>query len=304
MKKAFALLLILGVLFSFAGCKALDYQEALELYNAGELAAARDLFLSLGDYADSVKMAEICSQQVDYAQAESWYAAGDYRQALNLYEKLGMYMDSPVKAIDCKHQIGIACIENGAYEEAISWLEPLGNYQSSQQLVQDAKWLWLHDAIARKGGILQAKADSGVVYLRAQEDGSVVVAWENQGYVLGMPFESHLTMTVIQGQYQAEYEALYTSTSTSNIREEVTGRIDLAGFTAATELSIDSFTQTKTEPDGTELTSTDTKDALMMQGILMEGRTAIAQCLPGLLEQTGVDMSLTEFGFDALDKMI
>lgn len=302
MKRAIAFLLIACMFMCFTGCEALEYKEAMDYYEAGEYAKALEIYRSLGDFADSAAMAELCWQKADYEKAEKCFAEGSYRQALDLYQGLKMYKDSPMKAIVCQYRIGLACIEAGAYEEALSWLEPLGSYEDCQHQVQVTKWLWLLNAIKTKGGQMELPASSsgGSTFFRANEDGSVEVAYENDAQLLGAPYEIRFSMTIQQGVRETAYQAKYVSSSTSKIQEEASGTVDVAMFSATSKIPVDTFTQTITDPEGVETVSTNTTDALMMELALAEARAAIAEGVPVLLKQTGVAMTLKELGFASL----
>lgn len=304
MKRVLALLLTVCILMSFTGCDALDYKKAMDHYNAGEYAQALEIYRALGDFADSAAMAEICWQKADYEAAEQLFNEGSYRQALELYQGLNMYMDSPIKAIACQYRIGLGCIDAGAYEEALTWLEPLGSYEDALQQVSNAKWLWLCTAIESNGGQLEVPAGTagGSVFLRNDEGGTIEVAYENTGLLLGVPFESKMVITVTQDVREAPYAASYVSSSTSKIEEIAEGTVDVALFTATANIPVETFSQTNTDPDGGQIISTDTTDALMMEIILAEAKNAIAEGLPKLVEQSGTAVTLTDLGFVSLER--
>ncbi len=300
MKRILALLMVIGMLLCFTGCDILDYNQAMELYKAGEFAQARDAFRALGDYADSPDMAWLASQKADYEMAEIYFSTGDYALALPLYQGLDMYMDSPVKAIVCQYHIGIGCIEAGAYEEALTYLEPLENYEDCPQQVLRAKWLWLYTTVQTKGDSIAVKAADGTICLTANEDGTLTLSYLKKASLLGMPYESSLTMVLQQGVREAQYTALYVSSSTSKIQEEATGTLDIAQFHATAVLPVDSFSQVNVDPDGVETSSSDPADALMMRSVFAETQAALSEGLPTLLESSEVPISTVEFGFAAL----
>ena len=143
MKRMIAALIVVCLCATMTGCSAIDYLKASQLYKEEAYAQALPLYESLGDFADSAKMAEICSQKADYNAAEALLAIQDYEAALPLYEGLGMYIDSPLKAITCRYDNGLRYLSQADYKNAITWLEPLGNYEDCADRTSQARWLWV-----------------------------------------------------------------------------------------------------------------------------------------------------------------
>lgn len=298
MKRIIAFVQALCLCMALAGCSVADYKKAMDHYNAGEYAEALVLYQSLGDFADSVQMAQICRQKADYKQAEELLAAGDCRQALPLYEGLAMYMDSPAKAIRCKYEIGLSCITEENYEEALSWLEPLGSYEDSLNQVNLAKWQWLHREAAN--GLPLYQSGDGTVRLQANEDGTLAFHYEKEGYLLGVQYTNDFVMTFSRESAEGTYQAVYDSSSSGQIKEEASGTVNIAAFTASAKLPLDAFKQTVVDPEGQETVSTESKDSLMMQGMLAEVKSVLAQVIPKLLEQTGLPVTARDLGFVSL----
>lgn len=298
MKRIIALAVVLCLCMSLTGCNVLDYKKAMDHYEAGEYAEALALYQSLGDFADSAQMAQICSQKADYKKAEELLAAGDYRQALPLYEGLGMHMDSPAKAVACRYQIGLSCIGEENYEEALSWLEPLGSYEDSINQVSLAKWQWLHREVS--AGLPLYRSGDGTVKLQANEDGTFSFHYEKEGYLLGVQYTNDFVMTFSRESAEGTYQAVYDSSSSGQIKEEASGTVNLAAFDASAKLSLDTFKQTVVDPEGQETVSTETQDSLMMQGMLAEVKSVLAQVIPKLLEQTGLPVTAQDLGFASL----
>ena len=124
MKKIVAVLVVLALAASMAGCTLRDYQTAGTLYKEGKYAQALEIYTALGNYADSEKMAEICRQKANYEKAGQLLAAGEYEQAAQLYDELGMYSDSPLKAAESRYTGGKASLEAEDYARAIALLTP------------------------------------------------------------------------------------------------------------------------------------------------------------------------------------
>jgi len=299
MKRIVAFVLVLCMAVSFSGCAILDYNQAMEYYEAGDYAAALEIYKSLGDFADSAAMAEICWQKADYKQAEELFAAGDYQQALPLYEGLAMYMDAPVKAIVCQYRIGSALLEEGNYEEGIQWLLPLGSYEDCLEQIRLAKWNWMHTAVKQSAPFMEI--NGGTVTLNARADGSFAVSFFAIDSLLGISYQKKILLTFNNESNQGTYEAVYDSASSGQVKEEASGIFDIAQFSAATKLPVSNFTQTIVDPDGKETISNTPSDSLMMAGVLPELTAVIAQSLPQLLGQTGVPVTPAELGLTSLD---
>lgn len=298
MKKLIALMLVLSLLFALSGCKLLDYKYASDYYEAGDYVTAYNIFIGLGDFGDSAEMAKICRQKADYTEAEALLAAGDYRAALPLYEGLAMYMDSPVKAVSCRYHIGLDCIEAHDYEEALTWLEPLGSYEDSIAQVKLAKWLWFYETIKNHPCI--TSVNNGSIILFATEDGGFAIDYNNTDNLLGISYTKSFHMTFSKDSREGVYTAVYDSNSNGQIREEVTGTLDISAFSATSKMPVATFSQTVIDPDGKETVSTTPSDALMMQGLLMEVQMLLTQCIPAFLEQTGLPLTLADIGFSSL----
>lgn len=70
MKRILVLILSMIILLSLCGCDSSEYEKAMSLYNSGEYQEAMDIFLELGDYEDSGKMAAICACKAAEEYAE------------------------------------------------------------------------------------------------------------------------------------------------------------------------------------------------------------------------------------------
>ena len=219
MRRFLAALVLVALCVSMTGCSGVDYLKASRLYKEGAYAQALPLYEGLGEFADSAKMAEICAQKADYTAAESYFAEKAYEQALPLYEGLGMYADSPLKAITCRYENGLRYLENGDYENAIVWLEPLGNYENSSDRTNLARWLWLSQQ--RHSYIIQAvTGETRVISLEPVEDGALKLVLEREGHLLGLPYDTLFEMTFTRGGKEAAYQLTCRSESDMVIERE------------------------------------------------------------------------------------
>ena len=294
MKRMLAVLILLGLCISMTGCALLDYHKANTLYKEEQYTQAQALYQSLGDFADCADMARLCGQKADYAAATEYRAAGDYAQAAAIYDELGMYADSPLQAVLCRYEGGQACIAAGDYEEAIRLLEPLGGYENSADLANLARWYWLGMEPHTK--VLEESADRchGISVEPVQE-GVLQILLEDKGLLLGLPYETKLTLTLERNVPEADYTLCYTTTNVSTITEIASGTAQLRAFSEG--LPVGSFVRIVTDMEGNETISNDTADAIMMQAVMAEVVANITENLPVLLAESGVDITMTDLGF-------
>lgn len=303
MKRIIGIIITVCLCLSFTGCKALDYSKATKYYKEGQYAEALELFSSLGEYADSQAMAHLSWQKADYEAAGKCYAAGDYRQAMELYYGLQMYMDSPVKAVESQYALGLDLIEQGQYSEAIALLEELGVYSDSPYHVRRATSLQLQEALTQLGSVSLKLDNTGnkTLSLTCAGDDIMVLTYTNQSQLLGVPNECRFVLTASPIAQTASYEASYLSAASRTILEESSGTVDLAAFRANQGLSTDSFTQTVTDPDGVVTVSNDTAEAIILQSLLSEASTVIAENFAEIMELTDTGLTPQDLGFTGLN---
>lgn len=296
MKRILAALAAVVLCVSMTGCSALDYMKANRLYNKEQYAQALPLYESLQGFADSDKMASICAQKADYAAAEDFFAAGEYEQALPLYEELEMYADSPLKAIRCRYENGLRYLEKGDYAQAVTWLAPLGNYEDSADKVSLARWQWLsqsrHTLVIR-----DEPGDFRALSLEPEEGGALRILLERKGHLLGLPYDTQFTLTLQRGTKEADYAVSCSSTSNMTITETARGRVELTKVTAGEELQVHEFFQSVTDGVGTETTTNDVTEAIIVRAVMAESVQTLGQQLPVLLEDSGVDIAMEDLGF-------
>lgn len=300
MKRILAMMITACLCLSFTGCKLLDYSKASKYYKEGQYAQAQELFSSLGDYADSQSMAYLSWQKADYEAAGESYAAGEYRRAMELYYGLEMYMDSPVKAIESQYALGLQLVEEGQYGEAFALLNALGTYSDSTLHTNRAAALWLRQALSELGGVTMTLEDA-TLQMETSGDSAIAITYHKESQLLGVPNTCSFTLTVFPATQTAAYEASYLSAAASTILEEASGTVDPAGFCAGEGMSTHAFTQTVTDPEGVATVSNDTTDAIILQSLLAEGSTAIAENFASILELTGTALTPRELGFTGLN---
>ena len=94
LKRMISVVLCLVLALSLCGCEKLDYQKAVELYEAGGYEGAKAAFEALGEYEDSAEYAAKAQLIIDYRNAIELYASENYEEAAALFETLGEYEKS------------------------------------------------------------------------------------------------------------------------------------------------------------------------------------------------------------------
>lgn len=294
MKRILSALIVLALAVSLAGCSVQDYQTAGTLYKEGKYAQALEIYEALGDYADSVKMAEICRQKANYEKAGQLLAAGEYEQAAQMFDELGLYSDSPLMAAESRYIGGKASLEAEDYERAIALLTTLGGYKDSMDLVNLARWRWLGQQ--RYTVILEAEGtDYAAVSLEPVEDQVMRIVLKKRSQILNLPYEMDFVMTLVRTQPDAAYNLTYTSTNVKTITETTEGNVTLRAFGEG--FPVTTFSQTVTDAEGNVTESDQTKDALMMKAVMAEVIADVTENLPLLLEKSGADVTLADLGF-------
>lgn len=101
---------LFGVLYLVFFHSQIRYQKAEELLEAGDHAAAMEIFLDLSekDYKDSQQMVTECQRRIDtdkYTAAMKSYGDGDLDTALTRFQEISYFQDSAEYIRLCKEQI-------------------------------------------------------------------------------------------------------------------------------------------------------------------------------------------------------
>ena len=110
----------------------LTYDRATALFEAGEYAAARQLYGELGSYREASRQIMAC----DYRQAEALYEAGDFEAARNAFLTVAGYEDALVRADLCLYATAEQLLRNGDREAALQAFLALGNFQNAPARAQ------------------------------------------------------------------------------------------------------------------------------------------------------------------------
>ncbi len=108
-----------------------DYLKAKDYYSKEQWDDAKEIFSSLGDYSDSSDMVISC----DYAKASERFSSGQWSSAKEIFSSLGDYSDSATMTKECDYQIALAYYNNGQHEDAKEIFSSLGKHSDSAAYV-------------------------------------------------------------------------------------------------------------------------------------------------------------------------
>lgn len=128
--------LTLAMLLLLTGCDALDYRDAIALYNAGEFSQAADRFAQIPDYEDSAQL----YTRARYWQALELYNAGQFTEAAEVFAPLGNYEDSKQLHTRCYYNLAVQTMEAGDYTDAITQFESLDGFEDVVQRIAECQY--------------------------------------------------------------------------------------------------------------------------------------------------------------------
>ena len=302
------ILLLVGILaFSLSGCDALDYREAIDLYNVGEYDAAAEMFAALGDYEDSAKLVT----RSHYWAAVTRMEQGNYEEALPRFLKLQDYEDSAQRVTECKYQIAIAQLEAGDFSKAEAAFLELSDYRDTSEYLRRITWQKFFDAVKAAGTenegsfTIQKEQNNRLFCITAhtaQPDQLIfsTVFSKDMGYT----FYDDLVITLSRDSLDAAFTASSTFAmdfvgTQIGSQQKMTGKLDITTCNADTVLTAETFEMTLTDNQGKTSASTDPADCLMAED-LAESYTALLDAIPQMLTKAGIELTLRDIGFSAL----
>ena len=138
--------LLLGALVAWRFLRTRQRQAALgraeAFYTAGDYAAARDVFLSLGlgeRAQDCDEQLVIEEKKTEYRAAESLLQTGDYLGAKEAFLALGDFEDAAQRAQECDFRRAERYAEDDRHAEAISLLGTLPDYPGAKALLESCR---------------------------------------------------------------------------------------------------------------------------------------------------------------------
>jgi len=125
------------------------YNQAVELYAAGQYEEAISTFSALNGYKDSAAQIEACQTVIKsqkYDAAVALYNTGKYEEAILVFSALNGYKDSANQIAQCKIAINdqnyanaVALYEAEQYAEALTAFEALNGYRDSDEQINKCK---------------------------------------------------------------------------------------------------------------------------------------------------------------------
>ena len=131
-KKIWFLSVALLILAMLTGCSGSKYKEATELFNVGNYAEARAMFVELGDYEDS----EVKVKECDYQMAEELLENRKFEEARELYLSLNDFQDCEEKAKECLYQLAMSKIHVYDKSIPIEMLAQIPGYKDADAYVE------------------------------------------------------------------------------------------------------------------------------------------------------------------------
>lgn len=290
-KKIALLLCALCLLLALTGCDRADYVAAVEVYNTGDYAQARDLFLALEDYEDSAELAKRC----EYHLAVAIYSEGKFEEAIAALEKLGDYEDSLALITHSKYQIALQLKDSRDHDAAEAAFEALDGYANSADHIADIRWARLYDTVLEKGTLAEdgktcrfAVDGTATTLSVSKEDPYALTLYTEMSKEDGIVIHDTLSLTV---HYSAE-EAEYAATSTFSMSwmetqygstQSCSGKIDAASLTGETVLPVANYKMQALDIQDTSHVLTDSSDNSMEEGMAANLKVLAADAA-GLLE--------------------
>lgn len=297
-----ALVLIFSLCLCLTGCDTLDYRKAIKLYNEGQYDAAATLFSELDGYKDSGKLQTLSR----YWEAITFMEDGEYSSALPRFLKLGDYEDSADRVMECKYQLAIAAFEAEDYATAEAAFLEQPQYRQAPEYLRQITWQKFFDAVTGAG----VETDDGASLLREHEDKSFcITATETNQLILsvsastdvGYRFYEDLTLTLDRDCLDASFTATdsfdmeYLGNRIGSV-QTASGTVDVTTCTIGTQLAIQEYQMSVTDNQGVTSTSEDPADCLMTDA-MTENLSALLVQIPLLLEESGIELPLTDIGF-------
>lgn len=143
MKRIVVALLIVALMGTLTACDFSErkYSKAVDMYNDGEYAEAQEIFFELGAYEDAKELEQACR----------FYIALDdenIEDILATYEGLSTYSDEYREAL---YNYAQDCMEDGAYDDALSCYRVLKSYEDSKTLRKSAALSLIEKYVTENG---------------------------------------------------------------------------------------------------------------------------------------------------------
>ena len=129
------------------------FDSASEQLDAGEYTAAREAFLTLGDYPGAAELATECI----YRPASALVESGAYEDAIRELSRIPEYRDSRQLTLECHYRIAASLEAAGDLAGAATEFLLAGDFEDAQDKNREMVYLQAEDAM-RKGSLETAQA--------------------------------------------------------------------------------------------------------------------------------------------------
>lgn len=310
MKKLLTLLLAFSLVCALTGCDELDYRKAVDLFNQGKYDAAIDAFHELGNYQDSAQLFTLSHYWAAITRMEE----GKFSEALPRFIKLGDYEDSAQRATECTYQIALSEFESGNFHEAKNYFEKVADYKQSQEYLRRINWQAMYEAVSQvgfdaiSGYVIEKEYDGKTYFFKAmhhdhatQELVLEVFEGENGDFSIS----DGLMITLTANSTIATFEAgcsfgMDFVDGRIGSSQSGYGRLDITTCTPETPLVMETFAKHVDDNQGNTTDSTDPADSTMNK-IMEENMQDLMTTIPQLLLDAGIEVTLQDIGFYALN---
>lgn len=298
LKAATAVALICILAFSMTGCDALDYRDAIDLYNAGNYAQAAEIFAQLGDFEESDRLETLCH----YWIAVDTMEAGSYEAAIPLLESMNGYEDCADRITECKYQLALQAFEVGDFPTAESYFLEAPDYRQAPEYLRQITWQKFFDAVVENP--LQTETDGKVFTLVANVADNRLEFYTGTRVDNGFTFHNDLKIILSRDSLIADFIAtdafsMDFGDDTIGSEQTMSGRMDISTCTEDTIPLVEAFEKTIKDNQGNTTTSTDPVDSLMTDEMLTNFRDLMT-VIPELVNAADFGLTLSDIGFSAM----
>ena len=298
LKAATAVALICVLMVSMTGCDALDYRDAIDLYNSGNYAQAAEIFEQLGDFEDSAHLKTLCRYWIAVDTMES----GDYAAAISLLEAMNGYDDTPQRITECKYQLALASFAQGDLTAAEGYFLEVSDYRESSEYLRQIAWQKFFNLLVEAP--LSKETDGKVYSLTANVADNQLRFHVGTRVDSDFTFHNDLTLTLSRDSLIADYVAtdafsMAFQADAIGSEQSISGRVDVSTCTVETVPLMESFEKTVHDNQGNTTTSTDPADAAVTDALLANFKDMMT-VIPELVNAADFGLTLTDIGFYAM----
>ena len=298
LKAATAVALVCVLMVSMTGCNALDYRDAIDLYNAQDYAAAAEIFSALGDYEDSPALHTDCQYWMAVALAQQ----GNFRDALPRFQALGNHENSAQWVTECQYQNAIAAFNENNFKDAEILFGETQEYKSTQEYLRQITWQKFFDTVAELP--LYAEIDGTSYSLTANVDSNQLEFYAGTRVDSDFTFHNDLKLTLSRDSLIANFVAtdafsMAFHDDAIGSQQSISGRVDIATCSVETIPLMESFEKTVQDNQGNTTTSTAPADSAVTDALLETFR-GMMTVIPELIAGAGYELTLSDIGFSAM----